>query len=313
MAKKRPISIDAWSGMVLVDKPLGLSSQQLVTRVKRMSEAQRAGHTGTLDPLASGLLPVCLNEGTKFASYLLAQDKQYIATVQLGTITDTGDLAGTVLHTHTGKLASIEEITALLPKFVGEQDQVPPRYAAIKFEGKKYYEYAREGIEIERPTRRITIFSIQLLSLENQHLTIEVHCSSGTYIRSLAEDIGEALGCGATLSALRRTKIGHWDIQSALTLETITPPLPGNEVLAPPDAWIPCDAMVGHLPACAISTEEVRDLYLGKPLTDRDETNGLYRLFHGMITPKSFVGLADIESKVLRSRRLLATVIPSLE
>ncbi len=313
MAKKRPIAMNAWSGMVLVDKPLGLSSQQLVTRIKRLSDAQRAGHTGTLDPLASGLLPVCLNEGTKFASYLLAQDKRYIATLQLGTITDTGDLAGTVLHTYTGEIPSTEHINALLPRFIGKQDQVPPRYAAIKFEGKKYYEYAREGIEIERPTRHITIFSIQYLSLENQHLTIEVHCSSGTYIRSLAEDIGEALGCGATLSALRRTMIGHWNINAALTLETITPRLPGNETVSQQDAWIPCEEMVGHLPACTISTEEVRDLYLGKPLADRDEPDGLYRLFHDMMTPKLFVGLADIDSKVLRSRRLLATVIPSLE
>lgn len=303
---------DAWHGMILVDKPAGMTSQHVVSHVKRLTQTQRAGHTGTLDPFATGLLPVCINEGTKLAGYLLSHDKSYRATLQLGCQTDTGDITGLICASYTGELPSLDQIEALLPRFVGEQDQTPPRYAAIKFEGRKYYEYAREGIEIERPSRRITIFSIELIEYKPPHLILDVSCSSGTYIRSLSEDIGNALGCGSTLSALRRTSIDQWHIDQALALDDLIAPTSTNHAQA--SAYISCAHMAPHLPSYALTSKEISDLYLGRVLHIKESTphSGIHRLFHGMIGSETFIGLGDIHEGVLTSRRLVAySCLPS--
>jgi tRNA pseudouridine55 synthase len=188
-------------GVFLLDKPLGFSSNQALKKIQWLFNAKKAGHTGTLDPMASGLLPICLGEATKFSHRLLDANKTYIATIQLGITTSTGDQEGEVVSEKEVVLNEAQ-LKDTLKKFIGDITQIPPMYSALKFEGKPLYEYAREGIEIERKSRQIKIYDIKLLKIEESIITIEVACSKGTYIRTLAEDIGQTLGCGAHLKGL---------------------------------------------------------------------------------------------------------------
>ncbi len=208
------------SGVLLLDKPLGISSNQALQQVKRLYQAAKAGHTGSLDPLATGLLPICFGEATKFSHFLLDADKSYRATVTLGSTTTTGDAEGEVLTTNevNVNLASVE---VALKAFTGPISQVPPMYSALKHEGKNLYEYARAGIEITREARNVTIYSLVLNSLNEHTIDMTVVCSKGTYIRTLAEDIGQVLGCGAHLKALRRHTSAHFSLDKALTIEQL--------------------------------------------------------------------------------------------
>ena len=206
------------SGILLLDKPVGITSNLALQKVKRLFDANKAGHTGNLDPMASGLLPICLGEATKVSGYLLDSDKTYLGTIRLGERTNTADAEGEVIETRPVENIDESRVRDILAQFIGEQEQVPPMYSAIKQNGQPLYKLAREGIEVERKARKISIFSIDLLRLSSNELEIEVHCSKGTYIRTLAEDIGEALGCGAHLSALRRTQSGPFDMQHVVTL-----------------------------------------------------------------------------------------------
>ncbi len=210
-------------GVILLDKPLGLSSNDALQKVKRLLRADKAGHTGTLDPLATGLLPLCFGAATKFSQVSLDADKRYTATLKLGQTTTTADAEGEVLQTRAVTPAAVnaDTVAAACAAFVGEIDQVPPMYSALKHEGKALYEYARQGVEVERPARRITIHSIDILHWQDDVLTIDVRCTKGTYIRTLAEDIGERLGCGAHLIGLRRTGSGGVSIEGARTLEQL--------------------------------------------------------------------------------------------
>ena len=210
-------------GVLLLDKALGASSNHALQAARRLYRAEKAGHTGTLDPLATGLLPLCFGEATKFSGELLDADKRYVATVQLGITTDTADAEGRVLETRPVE-AGLAEIEAALASFLGEIDQVPPMYSALKRDGKPLYEYARAGIELERAARRVRIYELNLLNadeLATGRFVFEVRCSKGTYVRTLAADIGERLGCGAHLAALRRTGIGALDVDQAHTLATL--------------------------------------------------------------------------------------------
>ncbi len=206
--------------MLLLDKPQGVSSNGALQTARRLFNAAKAGHTGTLDPMASGLLPLTFGEATKFSQMLLDADKTYEAVVQLGVDTDSGDADGAVIATRPVAVdrAALE---AVLARFRGEIEQVPPMYSALKRDGKALYEYARAGIELEREARKVTIHALELLDFAGERFTIRVHCSKGTYIRSLAMDIGAALGCGAHLAALRRTAIGAFDLSGAVTLEAL--------------------------------------------------------------------------------------------
>jgi tRNA pseudouridine55 synthase len=206
------------NGILLLDKPLGFSSNQALQRVKWLIQAAKAGHTGTLDPLATGLLPLCFGEATKFAHYLTDADKTYHATMKLGVTTATGDAEGAVLKTLPVNVTSHQFIEACR-KFVGVINQIPPMYSALKHEGRALYEYAREGVEIERKVRTVTIHEIKVLGFAGDVAEIEVTCTKGTYIRTLAEDIGAHLGCGAHLIGLRRTATASYDITEAITLE----------------------------------------------------------------------------------------------
>ncbi|ABC39339.1 tRNA pseudouridine(55) synthase TruB [Burkholderia thailandensis] len=210
----------ALDGVLLLDKPVGLSSNDALMRAKRLYLAKKAGHTGTLDPLASGLLPLCFGEATKFSQDLLDADKTYEATMRLGVRTTTGDAEGDVLDTRD---VACDEATvgAALARFVGDIVQVPPMYSALKRDGKPLYEYARAGQTVEREGRTVTIRSLALLSCALPDVTFRVTCSKGTYVRTLAEDIGEALGCGAHLTMLRRTGVGSLTLEHAVTLDAL--------------------------------------------------------------------------------------------
>lgn len=208
------------SGIILLDKPLGYSSNQALQKVKWLFQAAKAGHTGTLDPLATGLLPICLGEATKFAQHITDADKTYIANVRLGIKTATGDAEGEVLSTREVDVTQ-EQFTNTCQQFIGSIYQTPPMYSALKHEGKALYEYARAGVEIERKSRQINILSIDVTSFSLTEATIKVTCSKGTYIRTLAEDIGESLGCLAHLSGLRRTETAGFDIKQAINIETL--------------------------------------------------------------------------------------------
>ncbi len=207
-------------GVLLLDKPIGLSSNDALQKAKRLYRAEKAGHTGTLDPLATGLLPLCFGAATKFSQVSLDADKAYRATLQLGRTTSTGDAEGDVLLERSVAVTR-EQIAAACASFVGRIAQVPPMHSALKHEGRALYDYARAGIEVERAPREVTIHAIEIVERRDDVLVIDVRCSKGTYIRTLAADIGEALGCGAHLSALRRTVSGALSVADAHTLEAL--------------------------------------------------------------------------------------------
>lgn len=210
------------NGLLLLDKPLGLSSNRAIQRVKWILNAEKVGHTGTLDPLATGLLPVCLGEATKFANYLLDGDKEYLATAQLGIVTDSGDSEGKLVATNPVD-TDLTKIQVALQYFTGAISQIPPMYSALKHNGRPLYEYAREGIEIERKVRQIVVHQLELISYdpELQQINFRAKVSKGTYIRTLAEDIGNELGCGASLIALRRTQTNQFLLADACSLEDL--------------------------------------------------------------------------------------------
>lgn len=248
----------ALHGVVLLDKPLGWSSNDALQKVKRLLRAEKAGHTGTLDPLATGLLPLCFGAGTKFSQVSLESDKRYTATLQLGQTTTTGDREGEVLDTLPVQ-ATRAQIEAACEALTGEIDQVPPMYSALKHEGRALYEYAREGIEIAREARRITIHGIDILDWQDEVLVLDVRCSKGTYIRTLAEDIGRRLGCGAHLKALRRTACGQVTLDAAVTLEALQAMTESER-----DALIqPVDVLVTHWPETCLSEEDAARFLTG--------------------------------------------------
>jgi tRNA pseudouridine55 synthase len=211
----------ALHGVLLLDKPLGLSSNDALQKAKWLLRAEKAGHTGTLDPLATGLLPLCFGAATKFSQLSLDADKRYLATLALGIRTTTGDAEGEVLERVDADHITAEQVAAACACFTGEIDQMPPMYSALKHEGKALYEYARAGVEIERKSRRVTLRAIDIVSMQGGMVTLDVRCTKGTYIRTLAEDIGAKLGVGASLAALRRTGSGSLTLQGAVTLAQI--------------------------------------------------------------------------------------------
>ena len=248
----------ALHGVLLLDKPLGLSSNQALQRAKRLFNAEKAGHTGTLDPLASGLLPICFGAATKFSQVSLDADKRYIATLGLGRTTTTGDLEGTTLEQRAVSVGRAA-VEAVLPRFVGALDQRPPMHSALKHAGRALYEYAREGVEIERAPRAVTVHAIDVLAFEDRSLVLDVRCSKGTYVRTLAEDIGAALGCGAHLAALRRTACGALRVEQAVTIDTL-------EVLAPAERdalLLAPDALLSDWPAWRLSADEAARFLTG--------------------------------------------------
>ena len=284
-------------GVLLLDKPHGLSSNAALQRVKRLYRAEKAGHTGTLDPLATGVLPICFGEATKFANLLLDADKTYLATLRLGVKTTTGDAEGKIVAEHPIAVTR-QQLEDALRRFVGRIAQTPPRHSALKRDGRNYYEYAREGIEIERQPREIAIHTIELLAWRAPEAEISVRCGKGTYIRSLAEDIGEALGCGAHLAALSRTAAGEFVLADASSLEALEQrDEAGRDALL-----LPIDAPVRRLASVELERADAERLSCGQALGCADRPDAIVRVYAG----GAFAGLAEIRGSVMRARRMLA-------
>jgi tRNA pseudouridine55 synthase len=258
---------DLVDGVLLLDKPVGLSSNDALIRAKRVLNAKKAGHTGTLDPFATGLLPLCFGEATKFSQDLLEADKTYEATVHLGIVTNTGDTEGEAIETLPAEVVDAvteAQIEAALARFRGPILQVPPMYSALKRDGKAYYEYAREGITLEREARPVTIHALEFVSYDAPMLKIQVTCSKGTYVRVLGEDIGAALGCGAHLNALRRTQVGPLTIDGMITMEALQAHAAPLTLLAPVDALLSSFPAVALTPELAVRFLQGQRLALGK-------------------------------------------------
>jgi tRNA pseudouridine55 synthase len=282
---------------LLLDKPVGLSSNAALQQAKRRYRAEKAGHTGTLDPLASGLLPICFGEATKFAHMLLDADKTYTATLRLGTTTTTGDAEGEVLQTRDVAVTR-QEIEAVLMRFIGPMIQVPPRYAALKYQGRNYYEYAREGIEIPRPGREVVVHSMTLDAWTPPDLQVTIRCGKGTYVRVLAEDIGLALGCGAHLAGLRRSETGGLHVDASCTLETLA-------TLSDEDCdgrLLPVDTLVTPLPRIDLEASEALRFAQGQAVTRATLPDATYRVY----ATDGFAGIAIASDGIVRPRRLTA-------
>ncbi len=298
-------------GVVLLDKPLGMSSQGAVTAVKRALNADKAGHTGTLDPMATGLLPICLGEATKYSQDLLDADKSYVARIRFGANTDTGDAEGQVvtsfpLPQFADDAAMRAALNALLPAFTGPILQVPPMYSALKRDGKPLYEYARAGVELEREARSVVIHSIVWTEVQWPEATLEVSCSKGTYIRVLAEDLGAALGCGAHLVGLRRTEVGHLSLVQSISLDDLLRTTADHA-----DFVLPVDALLQTLPHLTVDAQQAKRLEMGQrvPLTVNAKfplAEALVRIYRATAAPHNFIGTADCRSGVLHPKRLIS-------
>ncbi|KVE26091.1 tRNA pseudouridine synthase B [Burkholderia singularis] len=294
----------ALDGVLLLDKPVGLSSNDALMRAKRLYLAKKAGHTGTLDPLASGLLPLCFGEATKFSQDLLDADKTYEATMRLGVRTATGDAEGEVLETRDVRCAPAD-VEAVLARFVGDIVQVPPMYSALKRDGKPLYEYARAGQTVEREGRAVSIRALDMLSCTLPDVTFRVTCSKGTYVRTLAEDLGGALGCGAHLTMLRRTAVGALTLEHAVTLDALA-----NATQHERDAWLrPVDALLSTFPRVKLDAALAERFVHGQrlPLAELaarpdigdgarvrvydgdDRLLGVARAAHGVLAPQRLV------------------------
>ncbi|MEW6562031.1 MAG: tRNA pseudouridine(55) synthase TruB [Pseudomonadota bacterium] len=274
------------NGVLLFDKPLGISSNLALQKVRRLFQAEKAGHTGTLDPLASGLLPVCFGEATKFSTGLLDADKTYLATICLGKTTTTGDREGEVVVERPVDVDE-EKLRAVIRQFTGEVEQLPPMHSAIKFQGKPLYEYIRKGETVDRASRQVLIHDLQVERFSGNELVVMVHCSKGTYVRTLAEDIGEALGCGAHLSDLRRTAIAHCSLEQAYTWEDLEAMSPGVR-----DACLlPVDVLLPAYPVYELDDMQAKRLGQGQRLgLGAAVTQGPVRLYFC----GEFVGLGEI-------------------
>ncbi|MDX1655141.1 MAG: tRNA pseudouridine(55) synthase TruB [Candidatus Competibacteraceae bacterium] len=290
------------SGVVLLDKPVGLSSNAALQTVKRLFKARKAGHTGSLDPLASGLLPLCLGEATKVSAYLLNADKSYRFTCRLGVTTATGDGEGEVLESRPVPPLNWARVEAVLAKFRGQIEQVPPMYSALKHQGQRLYRLARQGMEVERQPRRVTIHQLVPIGLEDGSLSCEVRCSKGTYIRTLAEDIGEALGCGAYISQLRRTAVAPYDARQMVSLDKLQE-LAEQGFESLDRCLLPVDTALQDWPAVNLGADSVYYLKGGQAvIVPRAPTAGRVRLYQG----EHFLGIGEIlEDGRVAPRRLM--------
>ncbi len=295
------------NGVLLLNKPVGISSNRALQISKRLLSATKAGHTGTLDPMAQGLLPICLGEATKFSSALLSVDKTYKASLQLGYISSTGDAEGEIRRVAKSDVCPPDsrQVTAILQTFLGRSNQIPPMFSALKLHGKPLYRYAREGITIERKAREIVIHSISLNALSGFEMMISVRCSSGTYIRTLAEDIGKALGYGgAYLTALSRTGVGHFDLSQACNLDQLESEQPSDRL----KFLYPIDSLLSDIPSMVFDDDEVVRLQQGQKIR-KDRSRPLF-----LANPKLklydrenvFLGLGEwVDSEIIAPRRMV--------
>jgi tRNA pseudouridine55 synthase len=297
--QRRPVD-----GLLLLDKPVGWTSNAALQAVKRLYQAAKAGHTGSLDPLASGLLPICLGAATKLSGWLLNADKTYRFACRLGITTTTGDAEGEVVATRpVGPLTS-DQVESAIQRFTGVIEQIPPMYSALKRGGQPLYKLARKGIEVEREPRQVTVHALQLLRWEGEELECELHCSKGTYVRTLAADLGEALGCGAHISFLRRTAVAPYGAACMVTLDALRERAEQG-VATLDELLLPPDSAVAQWPAVRVRADVAFYLRQGQPvLAPHAPTQGWVRLYEGDHT---FLGIGEIlDDGRVALRRLLA-------
>jgi tRNA pseudouridine55 synthase len=290
MGRRRARGRDV-NGILLLDKPSGITSNEALQQVKRLYFAKKAGHTGSLDPLASGVLPICLGEATKVSAFLLDADKRYRVRCQLGVRTATGDAEGEVVETRSVEAFDRDRLEAVFDRFRGSIEQVPPMYSALKHQGQRLYKLARQGVEVERQPRRVEIFELMLTDTGDDWLDIAVHCSKGTYVRTLAEDIGEQLGCGAHVSALRRTGVGPYGEDQLVTLDRLRD-LKESDMPAMDDLLLPIESALTQWPDINLSSDAAFYLQQGQPvLVPHAPTSGWVRLYRG---ERDFLGMGEI-------------------
>ncbi len=302
-------------GVLLLDKPRGYSSNDVLQKVKRLYNANRAGHTGALDPLATGMLPVCLGEATKFSRYLLDSDKRYRVIARLGQRTDTSDADGQIICERPLTF-SCAQLEAVLESFRGDTLQVPSMYAALKYQGRKLYEFAREGKEVPREARPITVYELLFIRYEGDELELEIHCSKGTYIRTIIDDLGEKLGCGAHIIMLRRLQVAGYPIGKMVTLEQLNTLLQNEPDELTPAARQQLDALLLPMDSPASAFPEVNLLPVvavyfkqGQPVQAAGvPSEGLVRVTEG--DERKFIGMAEIDADGRVAPRRLVVEYP---
>lgn len=301
--RKRGRDID---GVFLLDKPQGMSSNEIMQKVKRLFQANKAGHTGALDPLATGMLPICLGKATKFSQFLLDADKRYLVTAKLGERTDTSDAEGQIVETRAVNVETPQILTALEP-FRGDILQVPTMFSALKHQGKPLYEYARQGITVEREARPITVFELNFIEYQAPYLTLEVHCSKGTYIRTLVDDLGEVLGCGAHVTMLRRLAVADYPIEAMMSWDELQNLAEQQDLALLDQHLLPTDTAVSKLPALYLNEIQSRGIVFGQRVKFANEQNlqGQVRLFSA---ENVFLGVALIDGTVIRPQRLITQI-----
>lgn len=304
MSSSRKANQRSLNGILLLDKHPGITSNGALQRAKWLLRAKKAGHTGSLDPIASGLLPICLGEATKLSGFLLNTDKRYWVRVRLGIATTTADIEGEVVETKPVPPLTTEIIEAALEGFRGDILQVPPMFSALKHQGQRLYDLARQGIEVEREARPVTIYELRLEAFDTTYLDLDVHCSKGTYIRTLAEDLGQALGCGGHVEILRRTAVGQFAISEAHTLETLESLTDADR----PSLLLPMDRIVSDLPAIQLSDELAFYLRKGEAvLVPKAPTEGMVTLY----ARQNFLGVGEVlDDGRIGPRRLVKLPAP---
>lgn len=307
MARRRKKGRDI-TGIVVVDKPSGYSSNYVLQQVKRLFDARKAGHTGSLDPLASGVLPICLGEATKLSGYLLDADKEYIVTCQLGITTDSGDADGKVIDQQPVPEFDAERLKQILQHFIGEQDQVPPMFSALKHQGQPLYKLAREGKEVERKARRIHIYAIELHDCSRDSFTLQVRCSKGTYIRTLVEDISHKLGTGGHVTMLRRTGVAGYTIEDAVSLEQLAASREAGDMAELDEQLESAENALPDWPVINLDEAASKTLSFGQSIqVEQDFECANVRLFD---QDKKFMGLGEMSPDgVIKPKRLFVAAV----
>ncbi|QHB17304.1 tRNA pseudouridine(55) synthase TruB [Mannheimia pernigra] len=291
-------------GVFLLDKPQGMSSNDILQKVKRIFQANKAGHTGALDPLATGMLPICLGEATKFSQFLLDSDKRYLVTAKLGERTDTSDAEGQIVETKEVNVAEAD-ILVNLDQFRGDILQVPTMFSALKHNGKPLYEYARAGMTVEREARPITIFELNFIKYNAPFLTLEVHCSKGTYIRTLIDDLGEVLGCGAHVTMLRRTAVANYPIDKMMSYVDLQKLVETQPLVELDKHLLAMDTAVSSLAKINLTEQQTKAVGFGQRVRfdNPDKIYGLVRLYSD---DKQFLGIAEMtHDNIIRPSRMI--------
>ena len=287
-------------GVLVIDKPPGWTSHDVVAKLRNLLRVKKVGHTGTLDPMATGVLVVCFGKATKIIPYLQESQKEYLADIHLGISTDTFDTEGKVIRKCQTPPVPRPALDQVCKRFMGAFEQIPPMFSAVKVGGKRLYRLARTGQTVERPPKKVTVFELQVMDYSFPRLVVRVLCSKGTYIRSLANDIGEALGCGGHLTALRRLRSGRFGIGDALTLECIAEAVQAGRLAS---YVMPLYKVLDHYPACQLVSEDIRKFRFGVPVLVKQPLNlrGLVRVFD---RENTFYGLGNVGDDELRPVRL---------